>query len=748
MPTATPANAHGHSTGHHHLILSNPFATVNADSDDGDNSSFDSSAPHTPTIAQPAGGLRAQLTHLLPRHAFFHVLIVVHQITNIPLVTGEFALQWKFKNVHSAPGAKGGTGLLGNLKARRKARQDERNAKGKARAGDDDLDDGDDTVSLASNEAASQRGPSIDGRSASLWSGQSSSSSSSSSSSHRGTSRTAVNSSTASSPSLTSTTTSSTTSTVPSLPASLLAAPTLASSPPATTPARGQTHFRKLKEHNVSWEYTLSILIRMDVDRDPQSMLLSCPVKLTILQRDPANLDARPTRFGIVNLDLAQYACKGEVTRRYLLRESKTNATLKLTTHLAHLPTTSAPTPSTPPTPSITTSSTSSTTTTSTSTSTNTFTAPPLPQGEILNGISNILSGPSGLGIIGEHDVYRVRPKGLDLYGPYYDQEELELDLLGGPATPSSKSKSKGKLKAIKPADNDLEQQGRRNGRERSATQSFDPSRLPLAYGPKTTETLIEALFNPVHTSHQAKESPFTVYIPPEPRPTLLANRTVPKMPSPSTPVSFIDASSRSVSAPTPTLGSLGSSTATLTATAVLPPSLSSKALSSSRVTSSPSAPAPSLTPTPKANANANSRSATPSEAGRPLPPRRSGSTGIGAGLGIMGLGMGLGVGMGVGVGVSNGNGEAGGRMSLESSNVGVGRASLESGHGGEGGKARRSVDGGQREREGKRRTSIDVEAEREQELGGKAGGVKGWWRKKSGVGTGAGLVPVAALAR
>jgi hypothetical protein len=43
--------------------------------------------------------------------------------------------------------------------------------------------------------------------------------------------------------------------------------------------------------------------------------------------------------------------------------------------------------------------------------------------------------------------------------------------------------------------------------------RSFDPERLPLAYGPKTTETLIEAIFNPVKTTEKRKESPFTVLV-------------------------------------------------------------------------------------------------------------------------------------------------------------------------------------------------------------------------------------------
>jgi len=67
----------------------------------------------------------------------------------------------------------------------------------------------------------------------------------------------------------------------------------------------------------------------MDIERSDAALLLPCPLKLVVTQcrdrDDPAN-----PRLGAVYLDLAQYAEKGEVVRRYLLRESKTNALLKV----------------------------------------------------------------------------------------------------------------------------------------------------------------------------------------------------------------------------------------------------------------------------------------------------------------------------------------------------------------------------------------------------------------------------------
>jgi hypothetical protein len=46
---------------------------------------------------------------------------------------------------------------------------------------------------------------------------------------------------------------------------------------------------------------------------------------------------------------------------------------------------------------------------------------------------------------------------------------------------------------------------------------AVDVRRLPYAYGTKTTERLIDALFNPATKSLKHEESPFTVYEPPSP---------------------------------------------------------------------------------------------------------------------------------------------------------------------------------------------------------------------------------------
>jgi len=101
---------------------------------------------------------------------------------------------------------------------------------------------------------------------------------------------------------------------------------------------RGATEWAPLHEHTAKWQHTVSVVVRMDIDRET-STLQSNDLKLTVMQRIiPGDRDSsqQPQR-GVVQLNLAEYAGAGPVTRRYLLRQSKTNATLKLTIELEHV---------------------------------------------------------------------------------------------------------------------------------------------------------------------------------------------------------------------------------------------------------------------------------------------------------------------------------------------------------------------------------------------------------------------------
>lgn len=141
---------------------------------------------------------------------------------------------------------------------------------------------------------------------------------------------------------------------------------------------------------------------------------------------------------------------------------------------------------------------------------------PPLPKGEILNGIAGFL----------EKESVKKRPRALDLYGPYKNQEELETDLLSGlkstakvPKTARSERKifdtSSHNHTETETEDETTSFEEHETGDEVSV--AFDVQRLPMAYGTKTTEMLIESLFNPVTVFDKTEESPFTIYEPPSP---------------------------------------------------------------------------------------------------------------------------------------------------------------------------------------------------------------------------------------
>ncbi|KAJ3573095.1 hypothetical protein NP233_g2657 [Leucocoprinus birnbaumii] len=331
-----------------------------------------------------------------------------------------------------------------------------------------------------------------------------------------------------------------------------------------TTPARGATAYTPLKDHSVHWNQTLSTVVRLDVDRD-NGFIFPCPFKLVVMQRltdgdhDSPNESSEIHRLGAVYLNLSEYVGHGPVERRYLLRESRTNATLKLTIELEFIAGQTS------------------------------YIPPPLPKGEILTGLSNYLDSRSAFpnsssahngrpGSSTGHYHRTTMNNGINFYGPYSNQEELEMDLFGLKRQKSKKSLNHSRSKlalssntttaaagADSDGDSDFElvddhhSSSHHSHRGRSSlddptititthfshphspnsphtphsahssnTQTpftpkptfFDVERLPLAYGTKTTETLIEAIFNPVKINEERSESPFTVFVPPRPPPT------------------------------------------------------------------------------------------------------------------------------------------------------------------------------------------------------------------------------------
>ncbi|KAG2133697.1 N-terminal C2 in EEIG1 and EHBP1 proteins-domain-containing protein [Suillus clintonianus] len=327
-------------------------------------------SPASPTPTVHPSGFRAQLAHLLPRHAVFLLRLTIHELSNVPLVHGEFEVRWKFKGVTS------GGGLLGKVKGRGKAMGSTtpnggaNSAKGKEKekphegemdaAGAVDASDAHSVANSNSTHSHDAPIPSV-----------------------------IVSANTLISPGTSSASPHSRLHNV-NVPPQYLSAdwlpqtappdptPSLAKSPPtAYSPAKGHTAFEQLRDHGVEWEQTLDIMVQMGIGRETNE-LGGCEAKFIVMQRViPGDPDApRNPRLGAVSINLAQYVDAGVVTRRYLLRQSKTNATLKLTVQLEHIGGESS------------------------------YIAPPLPKGEILSGIAGLL----------DKDVFRTRPRTIDLY--------------------------------------------------------------------------------------------------------------------------------------------------------------------------------------------------------------------------------------------------------------------------------------------------------------------------------------------
>ncbi|KDR76955.1 hypothetical protein GALMADRAFT_210142 [Galerina marginata CBS 339.88] len=482
----------------HHLFLNKPLSA------NGSNISVNEipSTPHTPHT--PIPGIRA-LNHLLSRHTYFRARITIHQISSVPFVSGEFGVRWKFKGVHTPTGQK--QGLLDRVKARAERRTvSDKSDKGKAREDSGETEASRDRPSEAVNTLLPTEDGHVGvrqivgvGRSASgpssvpmTRSGTSSShvSSVSSRSSHTDHSQHLSADWGTNSSSLSTNSSSLTVAPTPSSTSSDISTLTIPNTPTlvnvSSTPARGMTAFVKLKSHSVIWSHTLEPILKFDVDRE-NSQVLPNPLKLVVMQRvipdDPQGVPQN-ARLGAVYLNLAEYINQGSVERRYLLKESKTNATLKLTIEMEYVSGESH------------------------------FIPPPLAKGEILTGIAGFL----------EKDIVKKRPRALDIYGPYNDQEELEIDLLGTAKSariPKTARSTRRPSDKSTPPDSDSDED---NDVEEEVGVAFDVQRLPFAYGTKTTEMLIDALFNPVKTTEKREESPFTVYEPPSPSATPTAN--------------------------------------------------------------------------------------------------------------------------------------------------------------------------------------------------------------------------------
>ena len=275
------------------------------------NNGSSSSINDMPPPPTPSG-LRAQLGHLLPRHTYFRAHVVIHQISSVPFVGGEFAVRWKFKGVQTTQGSK--QRLLGR-------------AKGHRRGGDD--------LKSPEDGLFSPQGFDLDSLTGTTPRQNAPDSLSSTFSLHASDLHDSGNLTTEWGHQIVSpTATSSVSSLSTTIPTPIMSG---ANSPVTldtsnVTPARGMTPFLPLKEHSVVWSQSLNTILKFDVDRETSNILQN-PLKLVVVQRvipgDPHGNPQNP-RLGAVYLNLSEYVGQGNVNRRYLLKESKTNAILKV----------------------------------------------------------------------------------------------------------------------------------------------------------------------------------------------------------------------------------------------------------------------------------------------------------------------------------------------------------------------------------------------------------------------------------
>ncbi|OCH85898.1 hypothetical protein OBBRIDRAFT_784128 [Obba rivulosa] len=385
-------------------------------------------------VSTTTHGLRSQLGQFLPKHALFHVRLYIDQLSNVPLISGEFAVRWKFKNVHSGPG------LLAKMKARRARSATRGKGKGKERSVEPMIEittedgsghsadiDGDSSAHEDdTHDLLSLAAPDTDGSSGGMYG----------------------EFLTASPPG---------TPVISSAPVRTDSSSSTQSQSQSRSEGRGVTPWAPLRNYNVKWQHTVDLVLQMDVHRETGDLLPS-ELKLVVMQRvvpgDPNS--PRQPRVGAVYLNLAEYADMGPVTRQYLLRQSKTNATLKLTIELEHVG------------------------------GEKNYRAPPLRKGEILASVSGLLANNELLRMPLTRELDRYTNG--DLCPADEDDETDEFDSATARTRCNPYTDKKGQL---------------------------IPERLANSHGLHATENLIEALFNPLPSTSPV-QTPFTYFVPRE----------------------------------------------------------------------------------------------------------------------------------------------------------------------------------------------------------------------------------------
>ncbi|KAI4263698.1 MAG: hypothetical protein L6R42_001158 [Xanthoria sp. 1 TBL-2021] len=104
---------------------------------------------------------------------------------------------------------------------------------------------------------------------------------------------------------------------------------------PSSTSAehRGRTSKEAIREHKVAWEYDKLLPVRMTIDRN--ALLQESEIHFQVMQEYSSGARGERIILGNVRLNLAEYVDAGEdgdgnITRRYLMQDSKINSTLKI----------------------------------------------------------------------------------------------------------------------------------------------------------------------------------------------------------------------------------------------------------------------------------------------------------------------------------------------------------------------------------------------------------------------------------
>ncbi|KAL8816907.1 MAG: hypothetical protein Q9223_004168 [Gallowayella weberi] len=104
---------------------------------------------------------------------------------------------------------------------------------------------------------------------------------------------------------------------------------------PSSTSAehRGRTSKEIIREHKVAWDYDKLLPVRLTIDRN--ALLQESEIHFEVMQEYSSGARGERIILGNVRLNLAEYVDAGEdgdgnVTRRYLMQDSKINSTLKI----------------------------------------------------------------------------------------------------------------------------------------------------------------------------------------------------------------------------------------------------------------------------------------------------------------------------------------------------------------------------------------------------------------------------------